>query len=264
MSIDGFDDNFIWNEHQWENHLNEIEKKSEQLRRFITADPKGNTPRWLMLLQENMDELDAVEAFIEEELLLDEAYFPDDLDWDDDDEDDDWDDDFFFYEDEDEDFSFPDDYDDDEEDDDFYYGEEWKSLSDEFAHSDYGSIENMKLFKDSRDYAVDVLRWAEYISPKYHSKTYHEYVNNILKISAKLAGGYSFGFELDVLGGNIAYTKKALYSANEALSELQKLKKEPFMKSSVYKQMHARLFELRNDIGVYIQEMRDRFNLGFE
>ena len=261
MSFDGFDDDFVWNEFQWEDHLNEIEKKSEQLRRFITADPKGNTPRWLMLLQENMDELDAVEAFIEEELLLDEAYFPEeDDDWEED-EDDDIDDDLFFY-DEDEDFSLYDDFDHDDED--FEYGEEWKSLSDDFAHSDYGSIENMQLFNDARDYAVDILKWAEYISPKHHSKTYHEFINNVLKVGAKLAGGYSFGFEKDVLGGNIAYTKKALYSANAALNELQNLKHEDFIKPNMYRQLHARLFELRNDIGVYIQEMRDRFNLGME
>ncbi|MGF1669836.1 MAG: hypothetical protein ACFCU6_05255 [Balneolaceae bacterium] len=259
MSFDGFDDDFIWNEYQWEKHLNEIEKKSEQLRRFITSDPKGNTPRWMLLLQENVDELDAVEAFIEEELLLDEAYFPDEDEWDEED-DDELDDDFFFYEDE---FSLFDDFD-YEDDEDFEYGEEWKSLSEEFTHSDYGSIENMSLFNDARDYAVDVLKWAEYVSPKHHNKAYHEFINNILKIGAKLAGGFSFGFEQDVLGGNIAYTKKALYSANDGLKELQKLKHESYMTPSVYKQFHSRLFELRNDIGVYVQEMRDRFDLGLE
>src|SRR6056297_2399428 len=174
MSFNDFDDNPIWNEFQWESHLEEIEKKSENLRRFITSDLNGNTPRWITLLRENLDELDAVEAFIEEELLLDEAYFPEeDDDWEED-EDEDIDDDFFFYDEED-DFSLYDDL--DQSDEDFEDGEEWKSLSDDFARSDYGSIENMQLFNDARDYAVDVLKWAEYISPKHHSKTYHEFVN---------------------------------------------------------------------------------------
>src|SRR5690625_1267136 len=88
MSFDGFDDELYWNEYQWEAHLDELEKKSEQLRRFITSDPKGNVPRWLTLLRENLDENEAVDAFIEEELLLDEAYFPEDEDdWEDEDDD---------------------------------------------------------------------------------------------------------------------------------------------------------------------------------
>ncbi|MDZ7691691.1 MAG: hypothetical protein U5K69_11305 [Balneolaceae bacterium] len=84
MSHGGFNDE-IWDEHKWEAHLNEIERKSDQLRRFIAPDPTGNTPRWVTLLQENSDELDAVDAYIEEELQIEEAYFPDDEDWDEED-----------------------------------------------------------------------------------------------------------------------------------------------------------------------------------
>lgn len=260
MSSDGFDDGSVWNEFQWESHLNEIERRSEQLRRFITSDPKGKTPRWITLLQESMDELDAVEAFIEEELLLDEAYFPEDEDDWEDDEDEYEDDDFFF-----KDSSFPF-YDEEEEDeeDDFDYGEEWKELSDDFTLSDYGSIENLDIYQDARAYAVDILKWAEIVPQQMQTKHIHEFITNVLKITAKLAGGYSFGFEQDVLGGNIAYTKKALYSANAALSHLQQMKREPFITSLAYSKFHGRLFELRNDIGIYIQELRERFQLGFE
>lgn len=256
MSQDDFDGGPIWNEFQWELHLNEIEKRSEQLRQFITSDPKGNTPRWITLLQESLDELDAVEAFIEEELLLDEAYFPEDEDdWED--EDDDWDDDDFFFQNED----FPFNQDDDE---DFDYGEEWKELSDDFTLSDYGSIDNLDVYQDARNFAVDILKWGETIPTHLQTKQVHEFVSNVLKITAKLAGGYSFGFDQDVLGGNIAYTKKALHSANEALIHLQNMKREPFIVKAVYAKFHDRLFEIRNEIGIYVQELRDRFNMGLE
>ncbi len=259
MDRDGFEENPIWNEQQWESHLNEIEKRSEQLRKFITSDPKGNTPRWLILLQESIDEFDAVEAFIEEELLLDDAYFPEDEDDWEDDEDEFEDDDFFF-----QDGMYPF-YDEDElDEDDFDYGEEWKELSDDFTFSNYGSIENLKIYRDARALAVDVLRWAETIPENLQTKQVHEFVNNMLKINAKLAGGYSFGFEQDVLGGNIVYTKKALFSANNALGYLQTMKKEPFIVQAVYFKFHCRLFEIRNDIGIYLQELRDRFDLGME
>ena len=66
-----------WNEHQWEAHLNDIEEKSAQLRQFITSDPVGSDPRWLHLINESDTVSEAVDTFIEEEMLLDEAYFPD-------------------------------------------------------------------------------------------------------------------------------------------------------------------------------------------
>ncbi len=257
MSFDGFDDELYWDEHQWEAHLDELEKRSEQLRKFITSDPKGNLPRWITLLQENLDENQAVDAFIEEELLLDEAYFPEDEDDWEDDEDDFEDDDFFFMNDEEIPFL-------DEEDEDFDAGEEWKFLSDEYTNSDYGSLDNLQIYLTSKYLAVDVLKWAESVHEQYHNKTYHEFVGEILKISAKIAGGYSFGFEQDYLGGNIAYNKKALYCANNALNMLQKQRKIAYMTPPMYRKLHSRLFELRNDIGIYIQELRDKFNYGIE
>ena len=257
MSFDGFDDELYWDEHQWEAHLDELEKRSEQLRKFITSDPRGNLPRWITLLQENLDENQAVDAFIEEELLLDEAYFPEDEDDWEDDEDDFEDDDFFFMNDEEIPFL-------DEEDEDFDAGEEWKFLSDEYTNSDYGSLDNLQIYLTSKYLAVDVLKWAESVHEQYHNKTYHEFVGEILKISAKIAGGYSFGFEQDYLGGNIAYNKKALYCANNALNMLQKQRKIAYMTPPMYRKLHSRLFELRNDIGIYIQELRDKFNYGIE
>lgn len=259
MSFDGFGDDLFWNEHQWEAHLNELENRSEQLRKFITSDPKGNMPRWLTLLRESVDEVDAVDAFIEEELLLDEAYFPDDDDdWEDED-DEEFDDDDLFLEDKEHPF-----FNEDEDEDDFESGEEWKYLSEDFIFSDYGALENLDIYNSARDMAVDTLRWAESIPVSDHNKSYHEFVSNILKISAKLAGGYSFGFDQDYLGGNIAYNKKALKCSNDALALLQKQKKAPYMSPAPYRAMHARLMELRNDIGIYVQELRDRFNYGIE
>jgi len=257
MFTGGFNDE-IWDEHKWEAHLDEIEKKSDQLRKFIAADPSGNIPRWVTLLQENSDELEAVDAFIEEELQLGEAYFSDDEDdWEDDIEEDFSD--LFSDEDYDEDFLFSDD------EEDFDIGEEWKELSDDFTMSDYGTLESLEIYNDARQLAADILQWAEGIHPKYHTQKYHDFVNNVLNIGAKIAAGYSFGFEQDYLGGNIAYTKKALYRANEALHLLQDhIKSAPYVTREEYTSIHRRLFELRNDTGVYVQDLRERFHLGLE
>ncbi|SMO59219.1 hypothetical protein SAMN06265219_105195 [Gracilimonas mengyeensis] len=260
MHFDGFDDE-QWDEFKWEAHLNEVEKKSEQLRKFIASDRKGNTPRWITLLQESQNEDDAFEAYVEEELLMDEAYFPEDEDdWEDDD--DDWDEDDFL-------FGFEDeepfmDFGDEDDFDDFDEGDEWKSLSDEYTYSDYADLESLDTYLDAKDFAVDILKWAEKIHPKFQSREFQDFVDEVLKVGAKIAGGHSFGFEQDYIGANIAYSKKALGCANHSLELLQAMKKQGLFNKKQYQELHARLFELRNDIGIYIQELRDQFRLGLE
>ena len=254
MHTDGFENEF-WDEHKWEAHLEEVEKKSEQLRRFISSDQKGTTPRWITLLKESLSEDDAVDAFIEEELLLDEAYFPE--------EEDEWDDDEF----DDEDFLFGSSEDSlfgEEEEDDFDRGEEWKALSEDYTFSDYGSINNLELYNQARLLAIDIIKWVEACPTNSRPKMLNEFVSDGLKIGAKLAGGYSFGFEQEYLGGNIAYTKRALHFANNSLHYLQELKSFKGLNAELYTDFHARLFELRNDVGIYIQELRDRFKYGFD
>ncbi|MEO1023243.1 MAG: hypothetical protein AAFW89_11935 [Bacteroidota bacterium] len=255
MSFDGFDDE-LWDEFKWEAHLNEVEQKSEQLRKFIasdTADIKGNVPRWVTLLKESLSEVDAYEAFVEEELLMDEAYFPeDDDDWEDEDE---WDDEDFLFGEYDEFMDME-----EGEEEDFDAGEEWKELSEAFTYSEYGSLENLKPYNDAKELSVAMLKWTEKIPQDLHSPVFQQCIDEVLKIGAKLAGGYSFGFEPEYIGANIAYSKKALTFANTGLSLLQQLKSASYFDQSMYQQFHGRLFELRNDIGVHIQELRDQFN----
>ena len=249
MNYDGFE-NELWDEFEWESHLDEVEKKSDQLRRFISSDPKGNTPRWITLLKESNSEDDAFEAYVEEELLLDEAYFPEE-------DDDYWDEDEF----DDEDFLFGEqsEFDELEESDDFDSGEEWKALSEDFAVSDYGSLDNLMIFNRSKELAIYVLKWAESVTKEQQNKSFQEFVGETLKIGAKLAGGYSFGFEADYLGANIAYTKKALKCSNLALALLKALKNEKYFSKQQYSIFHELIFEIRNDIGIYVQELRNRF-----
>lgn len=256
--FDDFDDN-VWDEHQWEAHLNEIERRNTQLRRFIAPDSSNQMPRWLSILEENGNEMDAVDAFIEEELQFDDPFFGDNGENSLDDMDDEGED-FFDDEDEweDEDF-FIDDY------NDFNEGEEWKELSDEFSLSSFSSIEMLDIYNQARELAADVLLWTETINPNYLQEgACSDFVDNVLKIGAKIAGGYSFGFDREFMGGNIAYTKKALYCANDALTILQReLKGTSVISSLKYRQLHEQLFEIRNDIGIYVQDLRDEFNKGF-
>lgn len=271
-------DGSIWDENRWEHHLTEVERKSEQLRRFILSDPDGITPRWVQLLSENKDKEGAVDAYIEEELLIDDAYFPDEdeLDLDGDDGEDE--DEFFFYNrsgserrnssdgldltgDD------PDEWEEDEFDD-FEEGDEWKALSEEYTLTNEGSIDTFDLYVQAREFTIRLLDWAESagIQTSVHpaAPSVNAFIEECLKISAKIAGGYTCGFDIDYLGGNIAYTKKALLTANAALDILRVLKTSGILPKHVYSEVHAALFDLRNNIGLHVQVLREKFRLGLE
>jgi hypothetical protein len=270
-----WNDDHIWDERQWEAYINEVEQKTELLRKLLESNTDTNIPRWLKLLRENLSEDEAVDAFIEEELSLEDVYYPDeeDDDWEDEDEFeddflfnrdlsdeelDDWQDDLDDWEDEGDDWDWL--YD----EDDFDEGEWWKANSDDYVDSDYGDIENLSIYTDAHELSVGALKWAQQIDESSKNPELKTFIDNLLQIGAKLAAGYSFGFEQDVLGANIVYTRKALSLANRSLEALTKLKQASFMEPAKYVYLHTHLHELRNDIGVYLQILRERFSLGLE
>src|SRR5690606_9194001 len=105
---------------------------------------------------------------------------------------------------------FEDGFDEFDDFDDYDEGEEWKSLSDAYMYSDFSPLEDLKTYDEAKDLAVEVLRWAEQVPSKSQTPVFQEFVSDVLKIGAKLAGGHTFGFEPDYIGANIAYSKKAL------------------------------------------------------
>jgi hypothetical protein len=198
-----------------------------------------------------------VDHYIEEELMFEEAYFPDDDDdWDEEDEDDD----VFMSEEDDlgddlDEDGFPDEIDD-------FDGEEWKAASDEYALTDYGDIQKWGIYTRAHDLTLELFHFAQGMPKANEDPQFVEMGSQLLQMSAKLAGGYSFGFDVDSIGGNIVYCRKALDAANRALTLIQAQKTKPHLDGLAYADVHARLFELRNDIGIYIQELRDRFRSG--
>ncbi len=267
------DNHDIWDEHQWESHINEMTRRHEHLRDLIDSGP-GKDPRWLTHIKDFPTKLDAVDAFIEEELLIEESYFPFE---DDEEPDDDVDDVLFSGEDEDDeglsDWDPEDDGDfaenpvegddhisDDEEDDDLesLFEDIFEEEAGDESMYDYASLENIAIYTDARDLAADLLIFND-SKPEYMKYPgFLHLVSETLLISTKLAAAYSMGFDVEVLGANIAYCKKALDKANQTLMLLQNLKENP-LSSSDYYELHRRLFELRNNIAVHVQDTRDFF-----
>lgn len=264
-----FEDDEIWNEFQWESHLNEMDQKNEQLREYIESSLGENSPRWSRFLNGFPTKLDAIDAYIEDELMFEDAYFPDDEDdWED--EDDEMDDFFMSSVEDDDDF---DDFDDD--------GEAWKmgletsdvdpiepeDILEWFSEAMMDEIpdpENIEIYDEARELAADMLKLAEIVPKDEQDEDFIRMVSETVNVGAKLAGGFAFGFDLDVLGGNIAYCKRALQSANNVLELLFEMKDRSFMRYVDYESLHERMFDLRNDIGVHIQELREDFNSELE
>ena len=269
-----FEDDEIWDEFQWEAHLTEMEQKSEKIRTFIESNLGEETPRWSRFLKNFPSKLDAIDAYIEDELMFEDAYFPDDEDdWDEEDDDDEMDDFFMSGEDM------------DEDDEDLDDGEEWKislpkSESDDadeeasqaplwMPASELAEFENMdeeeppeytKIYDEARELAADMLKLAELVPEEEQDAYFIEMVSETVNLGTKVAGGFAFGYDLDVLGGNIAYCKRALKSANRLLELLPGLKRRKFMRFADYRMLHERMFELRNELGIHIQEMREVLN----
>jgi hypothetical protein len=263
----------IWNEQQWEAHLNEMEHKSEKLRVYIETNLGEQSPRWSRFLNGFPSKLDAIDAYIEDELMFEDAYFPDDEDdWEEEDEEMD---DFFLNAEE---------GDDDEEMDE---GEAWKKSLDpdspfvsgfkvdsEDGNDDIATwiasqildesdeVADMELYDESRELAADMLRLAEIVPKEEQDDKFLELITGTVNVGSKIAGAFAFGFDLDVLGGNIAYCKRALHHANQVLELLFELKSRAFMRYVEYETLHERMFELRNDLGVHIQELREELNEG--
>jgi hypothetical protein len=258
MSDDDYD---IWDEHRWERHINDAERKSEQLREYLESALGKEPPRWFRLIEES-DTSDAVDQYIEEELMFEEAYFPDDDDdWDDEDDDDEI---FLSLDDEDLDESDLDGSD-DEDDPGFDEGDEWKAVASENAaeldEMDLPDIRKWSVYNRAHDLTLRVYGFAKSHPIANEDPAFVEMGSNLLTLSAKLAGGYSFGVDVDNIGANIVYCRKALQAANRALELMQAQRVRPHLEGFDYTEIHNELFELRNDIGVHIQELRDRFNL---
>jgi hypothetical protein len=254
----------VWDEHRWEQHLKAFETESNRLRQFIDATWGETRPSWERLLNEFPTKSEVVDAYVEEELMFEESAFPDDDDDFGDDEDEDFDDDFFVRGQQDTPSSeaglplFDSDAEDDDDDDE----EALQSAEDELA-AVLDLLEEepeMEFFNRSRAISAEVLAWREQLGEVQLTPEMSGFIQDVLQTTAKLAAAYWFGYDSDLIGANIAYSKKALGCTNRAIERLRSLYLNGIISETTYRDFTSRLHELRNDLGIKIQEMRDQFN----
>lgn len=239
----------IWDETLWEKHINRIEVESTRLRNFITQTWGDTQPSWERLLSEYATKAEAVDAFVEEELQYEEVFFPDDDDFEED-EDDELDDELFLA-DEDEQEPDPDD------------DESFELMSQSFEDLESGAEliydDDFEVYESARAFSAEVLSWREQLGEVDDQELVNGFVTQCMLISTKLAAAYSYGFEPEFLGANIVYCRKSLELANAALERWKEIGESPLVEKPHYFILAEKLMELRNELGIYIQELREEF-----
>ncbi|MDZ4698536.1 MAG: hypothetical protein SH809_02415 [Rhodothermales bacterium] len=122
----------------------------------------------------------------------------------------------------------------------------------------------LPVYQHAYKLANRVLAWSDGIPGDQKDSTFVHFCANTLQIPANIARGHGLGMDRDHIGGYIACTKRALQCANAALELLPGLRSAPYMATPAYNVLYERVFELRNEVGLYVQELRGRFELGID
>lgn len=126
------------------------------------------------------------------------------------------------------------------------------------------SFEHLPVYQQAEALTSTVLGWADDLSDAVKTSTLVQFCACITRIPANIAKGHGLGYEIETLGGNIACAKRALAAANAALSLLREMKGAAFLDDHTYRSLYEQVFEMRNALGLYVQELRERFNLGID
>ena len=135
---------------------------------------------------------------------------------------------------------------------------------DEPDEDPFASLDALPVYRHANALTDDVLDWAHGLAGDVKTLTLVHFCSHVMQIPAHLARGHGIGLDRDGLGGNIACVKRALADANAALDLLRQLKAAPFMDAATYRRLVERAFELRNALGLYVQHLRERFDLGID
>lgn len=148
------------------------------------------------------------------------------------------------------------DVDDDEE------GEEWKRAT-QYDSFDLNDIDQLPIYQKAFRYGCDAIRLAESLPARPDAKELlSSFVEGATIPAAKIRGGFTMGFDLDCLGGNIANCKRGLAAANRSLAALQRLRDEGIVEADVFQEFYRRGKEIRDELALYIVELRERFQRG--
>ncbi len=140
-------------------------------------------------------------------------------------------------------------------------GEEWK-LATGFKPEEFESFENLPVYQLAYEFSIDCLNLIEDQLENKNDESIHSFARSVIIPPAKIAGGFGMGFELESIGGNIANCKRGLHAANRTLTALQELRDKKLLDQKTFQDFYNRAKEVRDELGIYIVELRERFRRG--
>lgn len=140
-------------------------------------------------------------------------------------------------------------------------GEEWKQATG-YEPTEFNSVENLPVYQLAYQFTLDSIDLIENRFENEDDESIHAFARSVILPAAKIAGGFGMGFELESLGGNIANCKRGLNAANRMLTALQEMRNKNILDQKTFQDFYSRGKEVRDELGIYIVELRERFRRG--
>ena len=137
-------------------------------------------------------------------------------------------------------------------------------LLEEDAARTFEALQQIPVYQKAYSLTTNVLAWSDSLPGSVKDSELVQFCSNIMQVTANIAKGHGMGYDREVLGGNIACLKRGIQAANSALDLLRDMKARSYFSTDEYQELYEKTYEVRNSVGLYIQEMRDRFNLGID
>jgi len=146
-------------------------------------------------------------------------------------------------------------------DEDTEEGEGWKQAAN-YLSDEFDEVENLRVYQIAFSFGLDATNLVRAQTLQGMDESLSSFLESATIPAAKIAGGFSMGFEMDSLGGNIANCKRGLASANTALEALREMKDKDLISQKEYLDYYNRAKEVRDELGIYIVELREQFRQG--
>lgn len=151
--------------------------------------------------------------------------------------------------------------------DDFFFdeveeGEKWKHDTG-YDVTEFDSYENFPVYQQAYNYTIEAMELINTRFEDIEDDSVNAFAGSVIIPPAKIAGGFGFGFEMESLGGNIANCKRGLNAANRTLTALQELRDKKILDQETFQNFYSKGKEVRDDLAIYIVDLRDRFRRGF-
>lgn len=119
-------------------------------------------------------------------------------------------------------------------------------------------------YTEAAGLASDALDWAQQLDVREKDLDLVTWCSRISQMPAYIAQGHQIGYARDSMPGNIACVRRALRAANESLDQLRRRKRKGDAWRVAYTRFYEPLYELRNTLGAYVQDLRARADLGID